>query len=292
MKPLRILVLSLLYLVAALAFCGGGGFAALIAWLRSFNKREQRNLSRNLEHIWQLPPQSAFAQYFAKQVLKSQALIATETLVAAMGWAPVQWEGAEEVGHELQRLEAMGKGAILITAHLGAWELVGQLASKLCTKTFHALAKGSPKPYADLLMEILRKRLGIHTLLTSEAGFHRKLFGALHRGEWLGFVMDQKPAQRRGPVVPFFGQETPFVAGPAQMALKAECPVIAVFGVRLGPRRYKCYSKVLYVPGTEVVPTIDELTATMAREIEAFVKLYPEQWCWEYKRWNFAPPSA
>jgi KDO2-lipid IV(A) lauroyltransferase len=111
------------------------------------------------------------------------------------------------------------------------------------------------------------------------------MLGALRSGATVGFVMDQKPDGRQGPIVPFFGQPTAFVAGPAAMALRCGCPVVAIFCLREGPFRYRLVSETVEVPAGGDAELA--LTARMAATVERVIRDYPEQWTWNYRRWRF-----
>ena len=107
---------------------------------------------------------------------------------------------------------------------------------------------------------------------------------ALRRGESVGFVMDQKPEGRRGPIVDFFGKPTPFVGGPAAIAIKTRCAVLSVFCLREGPMEYRILSRKL-LDGGHKFEDEAKLSQEMAHEIEGVIRAYPEQWLWNYKRW-------
>ena len=72
----------------------------------------------------------------------------------------------------------------------------------------------------------------------------------------------------------------------ATLARRHDCAVISILGAREGPFHYRLVSR-------ELVPTghgeKDEhaLTQLMASEIERVIRLYPEQWSWNYRRWSF-----
>ena len=107
----------------------------------------------------------------------------------------------------------------------------------------------------------------------------------LKAGECLGFVMDQKPEGRIGPSVNFLGQMTEFVSGPAKLAMRQSSPVLAVFCVRTGPHQYRLLQKVV-APADHGIDDETILTQKMADAIEEAIRLYPEQWIWNYKRWR------
>ncbi|MCX6109209.1 MAG: lysophospholipid acyltransferase family protein, partial [Proteobacteria bacterium] len=188
------------------------------------------------------------------------------------------------------------------TAHLGSWELCAYYAQKAASKPLHVLAKPSRSKLLTAFLDVLRGRMGTHVLWTDKKTLLRDMLEALRRREALGFVMDQKPEGRSGPVVPFFGVATEFVFGPEKLARKIGCPVIAIFCVREGPLTYRLLSETLFGPprpagpagpaGPGVDPACAQstadgaVTARCAEAIERVIRAYPEQWTWTYKRWR------
>lgn len=223
---------------------------------------------------------------FIRQVYHSQIIIAFETLLEVLFPGCITFEGMEEFGAEISSLEKNKQGQILVTAHLGSWELVGYLSSRMAQCKFYALAKPSKYKIATEILDRIRSKMKILVLWTSGVSAQKNMIKALKEGSWLGFVMDQKPMGRRGPKVEFWGQKTEFVGGPAQMAIKFKNPIIAVFCVRVGKLRYRIITKKILDIGQEC-SDIQVLTQIMAQEIEHVIKAYPEQWCWNYKRWRF-----
>ena len=127
--------------------------------------------------------------------------------------------------------------------------------------------------------------MGVNVLWTDRKTLLREMLAALKRQESLGFVMDQKPEGRQGPSVDFLGINTEFVSGPATMAVRANCPIIAIFCLRVGRGRYRILSRTILGPNHQQQ---DEklVTEMLAAAISDAIRLYPEQWTWTYKRWR------
>lgn len=251
-----------------------------------FAKRDQEILFANLEHIWDLPRQSTFARSFARQVIASQMHAFFDSLIGIVHPEKITVEGLNHLQQVVRQAEAAGKGQILITGHMGSWELVGSYCAKAAEGPFYALAKSPRSPRAKALLEKVRGWGNCHILWTdNRLQLARSMLEILRNKAWLAFVMDQKPNGRRGPLVQFFGQETPFVAGPATAALQRGCPIIGVFCLRTGMRTYRLLSTPLVGPDCQ--ESLDDLTQLLAAHIENVIRLYPEQWCWNYKRWVF-----
>jgi len=258
----------------------------ILAW--PWMAKERKKLQRNVEQIYQLPPHSSFAQSFSKQVFQHQAVTFLETISSVFNPnCQLEIKNFTALQQTMQQALAAQRGLIVVTGHMGSWELAAQLVAEASQQPFHALAKPSKLPAFTEFLESLRTRMKTKVLWTDRKSILKDMMQVLKDGACLGFVMDQKPEGRVGPAVDFFGLKTEFVSGPAKLALRFKTPVIAVFCMREGPMSYRlCVEAVL--DGNEVA--LDELAATqkMATAIEKVIHQYPEQWVWNYKRWRFA----
>ena len=276
--------------------------AILVSRVRSvLPGRELSWMHDNLKQIYGLPSHSFFAKKFRHQVFYHQVISVLETIRCIHRPHLARWEGLTEFQKNVQRYEAAGavgdgeiparRGQVLITGHVGCWELVGWWAAQFSQQSFYALAKPARSKVLTEGLEALRKKMGIHVLWTGQKTIQRQMLKALAKGGWLGFVMDQKPAGRIGPRVRFMGHPTEFVAGPAKMATRSGLPVLGVFCLRLAPMRYRlvCHE---VAPGGHEITDSDEMTQMMADELSRVIRAYPEQWCWNYKRWIFNKVSS
>ncbi len=249
-------------------------------------KRDSRLIEANVARVYKLPPHSVFTRDFKRQVFRSQALIALETFKHLFSPKPlVKFHGREILKATLAKVGASGNGLIFVTAHHGSWEFVASEIALATGKTFVALAKPSKVPEFTEVLSQLRGRGNTRVLLTDSKNLLRDMMKTLKDNGNLGFVMDQKPEGRVGPIVDFLGQPTEFVTGPAKLAKRHSSPVIALFCIRTAPWEYRIEFELVLEPeqtqGEEQV-----LTQKMASAITRSIELYPEQWIWNYKRWR------
>lgn len=249
--------------------------------------KKLRVLDQNLSEILNLPAHSGPARTFRRQVLHSQALIALEAIKGATRPDRIEVVGLPELASAMESLESQGRGQIMISAHLGNWELIAQKSAELTGKTYHALAKPARFRFVTKALDWQRSRMKIKVLWTEQKTLLRQMLIALQNGHWVSFVMDQKPQNRQGPEVTFFGHRLAFVSGPAAMSLRSGVPIMAVFCVRIGPSKYRMISQAIDLSTIE--PTPEAVSQVLATAIESAIKLYPEQWCWNYRRWKFPP---
>jgi KDO2-lipid IV(A) lauroyltransferase len=261
--------------------------ASVLVWItKPFTRKDRRRLDENIHRVLGLPPESYFSSMFARQVMYLQALCALETLKAVFKPELLEVTGFEEFCALVAKAEKAGKGHIIVTAHLGSWELCAYFGAKAAKRPFQVLAKPSRSRVVTKALDKLRLRMGTKVLWTDKKSILREMLLAIKKAESIGFVMDQKPEGRKGPLVDFYGLPTEFVGGPASLAIKTGCAVISLFCVRTGPMEFRLLAK--EIAAAEHGET-DEvaLTQRMAAVIEQAIRLYPEQWTWTYKRWRF-----
>lgn len=248
-------------------------------------RKEAQKTFANIHLIYSLPPRSAFAKSFVRQVLRNQFIIFMENLKVGMLGTKVTIDGEEEFASTIASACTEGKGLIVTTSHLGSWEMFGMLSARHFPHHFHALAKPGHNPDVNRFIERNREKMGMRVLWTNRQSLLKDMMTALHNRECVGFVMDQKSKSRKGHLFQFFGHEAEFVKGPAAMAIRCGTPVLSGYCVRTGPLRYRVGYKLF--SSTEVAAAGElELTRLLVEQMESSIRMYPEQWTWNYKRWK------
>ena len=260
--------------------------ANVLADLYRFGARRERAiLFENLERVRGLPSQGTEARSFAKRLFRNQVLCTLEAVRGIGRPEEIVVEGLGNLRGAFERAEEAGAGQLLLTAHLGSWELIGVFMAKVLEGRFYELAKPARNPAVSRFLASLRHEAGCDVLWTDRRSLLKSMLGVLKAGDTLGFAMDQKPGMG-GHTVPFFGQPTDFVGGPAAMAARTQCAVIAVFCVRTGDFQYRLFVDEL-LDSQHGESDRDELTARFAVAIEAGINQAPDQWPWNYRRWRF-----
>jgi KDO2-lipid IV(A) lauroyltransferase len=191
----------------------------------------------------------------------------------------------------LTRVLDTGRGAIVLTGHMGAWQIAPFLmAKKAMPPVTMAMAE---EPNAKLGAFEAQFRAKFRIVYTTRSPFATlELAQVLRRGELVGMQIDRHLG---GPhvMLPFCGVPAPFPLGPATLARATGCPIVPVFMVSDGDRRRCTFH---YEPAIEVARTRDrdaDVRAATARAVEAYeryVRRYPEQWFNFYDFWK--PPSG
>jgi len=184
----------------------------------------------------------------------------------------------------LETVRRRGRGAVLVTGHLGCWEL---LAATLAARGYPLLALARPlrEPRLEAALHAHRERMGIRTL-SSEAlplGALRHLRG----GGFLGVLADQRVKQG-GHTVTFLGQETRMAEGPVRLAQAAGAPLVPL-GIHRGPDHRHT---IRMLPPIDPEGDARERTQQVADALGRLIREAPEQWVWIHPRWEEMPSAA
>ncbi|MFN2531663.1 MAG: lysophospholipid acyltransferase family protein [Pyrinomonadaceae bacterium] len=193
--------------------------------------------------------------------------------------------------HYLTDAKAQGRGVILFTGHLGAWELTSFAHSVLETP-FNFVVRRVDNPLIERLVEQLRSKYGNRTLDKLTAA--RTMVKTLRSGDVLGLLIDLNTLHDEAIFVDFFGVPAATNFMIAKLALRTGSPIVPAFAP-WDARKKKFLVRVL--PPIEVEANCNEdtdvlrLTAAMSRVMEDIIRQYPEQWLWIHKRWKTRRPG-
>ncbi len=183
---------------------------------------------------------------------------------------------------------ARGKGVLLLTPHLGAWELAGLYVSSIAPTT--AMYKPPRHPEMERFYNDARERLGAR-LVPADASGVRALHRALRQGEVAGVLPDQDPGRGSGVFVPFFGVLANTTTLVAKLARKTGAPVVLTWAERLeGGAGFRIHYVEPAMPELAGDDTEAAVRATN-RELERLIRGAPRQYLWSYKRFRYRPPG-
>ena len=199
------------------------------------------------------------------------------------GW--IRYDGLE---HYLAA-EAMGRGVLVLTGHLGAWEL---------SSFYHSLMG---HPMGMVIRRLDNRKLdeyvnGIRCMhgnrVLHKDDFARGLLKAVHEGSSVGILMDTNMTPPQGEFVKFFGITACTASGLSRVALKTGAAVLPGFMLwEAAERKYVLhFGPQLHFNETED-SELDLLAATQQCNdvLEAWIRRYPDQWLWIHRRWKTRP---
>jgi KDO2-lipid IV(A) lauroyltransferase len=199
----------------------------------------------------------------------------------------IRYEGLENY---LQARE-QGKGVLVLTGHLGAWEL-SSFYHSLMGYPMGMVIRRLDNPLVDEFVNRIRCLHGNRVVHKDD--FARGLIASMRAGETVGILMDTNMTPPQGVFVPFFGVQACTASGMARIALKTGAAVVP--GFLLWEEREQQYV-LRFGEQLELIrtaaPEADTVanTALFTAVIERYVRQYPEQWLWMHRRWKTRPPG-
>jgi KDO2-lipid IV(A) lauroyltransferase len=205
-------------------------------------------------------------------------------------------ENAREVAtydgfENYETARAAGLGVLLLTGHLGAWE-IGSFVHSIFGNPIKIVVRRLDNEKIDQLVEQYRTLHGNETFAKED--FARGLLAAMKAGETVGILMDTNMTPPQGVFVDYFGVPACTAAGVARVALRSGAAVVPAFTI--WDKTLKKY-RVRFDPALELVSTGDDdadaiaNTALFTRIIQDYATRYPEQWLWVHRRWKTRPPG-
>lgn len=201
-----------------------------------------------------------------------------------------------------------GGPCILISGHVGNWELIGYSIS-LLGFPMHAVYRPLDVKPLDLWVRETRERQGL--TLVSKFGAVRALPPVLAAGQPIGLVADQNGGDR-GVFTPFFGRLASTYKSIGILAMQSKARIICGYARRLRPdepdpdggldrndpfrtgqssMRYKAEVVDTFGPEAWVghPDPLYYLTARYRRAMEVMVRKSPEQYLWMHRIWRSRP---
>ncbi len=196
----------------------------------------------------------------------------------------VKWDGAEFFEAAMQA----GKGIIIMSPHLGAWEIGAQAIAEKFGPTHGpmiALFRPARKAWLEPLVANARTRPYLNSAPTSLAGV-RTLIRALRNGGYTAILPDQVPPLGQGVWAPFFGRDVYTMTLLAKLAQQTGAQVIMTWCERLPLGQGFCMHMrpfdALEMKDATVSP--EAAAAAVNRGVERMVLDAPGQYMWGYAR--------
>ena len=199
----------------------------------------------------------------------------------------IECEGLEH----LDAARANGRGVILFTGHVGAWELTS-FGLSLFGRPLSFLVRRIDNSRVEPLVERVRTRLGNRTIDKRSAA--REMLQVLQTGGTLGILVDLNTQEREGIFVDFFGVKASTTFLVAKLALRTNSEVLPVFAPwNREQQRFllKVDEPLKIVRSGKEEEDVRRLTQALASVVEKYVRRYPDQWLWIHRRWKTRPPG-
>jgi lauroyl/myristoyl acyltransferase len=253
-----------------------------VGWFPAEQARVRANVARVRPRASAAEREALVTEIFRHFAVCFADLISTNRREARPDRLVTRIDGDE---HLLAAL-AEGRGLVLVTAHLGNWELGGRLLAARLGRPTHVIVAAEADPRVERFLRggpapVRFVRRGDPTAMVP-------LVSALRRGEIVALQGDRALGTRGDALVEFFGAPAPFPLGPFVLGRAGGVPVVPAFCL-LGPDlRYT----VVMEPAIHVAAGGE--TAALAQWVavlESMIRRAPEQWFNFFDVWSAAPAS-
>lgn len=199
--------------------------------------------------------------------------------------------------HLLKPLQA-GKGVILLTGHLGNWELMGgTLAHHLGRSGFQleVVAKALRQPVLQRLLAARRHDLDIGLILRGSQASLEQLQARLQEPRVVAMLVDHD-TRAPGMMVPFLDRLAHTVSGPIVLAAATGLPVVMVYSEWMSEGQWQVRLEPLVLPplpsrchvdhAPSLGPWLQEALRAMNEQLGAAIRRQPADWTWMHARWR------
>ncbi len=261
-----------------------GRFFGRLSWW--FSKKQAHFSKTNIQHC--LPDWSQQR----RDKLARSSLISAGELIAELS-ATWLWPAEKvlnlpleiENHHFLKEAYEKKNGVLLLSPHLGNWEMLLPLLSR--EFEIAAMYKPPRMKALDDLIRAVREKDGAEVFPANSSGI-RSILKAVKKGKLTLLLPDQEPAANAGIFTSFFNQPAWTMTLPAKILQKTHCEILFGFVVREN-KGFKLIFRRL--ADTNYEQSVEQITEQINQGMEKLILEYPEQYQWSYKRFYIQPDN-
>jgi len=185
---------------------------------------------------------------------------------------------------------ALGRGLMVVTGHLGNWELGGSYVAARGIP-LEAVARRMENPLFDAYLNETRRRIGMTVIHDADAV--RRVPRAMREHHAVAFLVDQGAVGLASTWVPFFGRYAKTPRGPAVFALRLKTPLLFACALRQPDGRFVIHFEPVPIETTGTLDAdVDRIVASYTSTLERWVRRAPEQYFWHHRRWKHQRPGT
>lgn len=187
----------------------------------------------------------------------------------------------------LRKITALHKGGILLSAHIGNWDVAGHLFKRLETPINIVLYDGEHEQIKEYLKSVTGKRNVNLIIIKNDLSHIYAISEALTNNELVCMHADRYIEGNKTLSADFLGEKARFPMGPFLLAAKFKVPVSFVFAVKESKLHYHFFaSEIKEYKAANKDAVMQEILNDYAAEMEKKLKQYPEQWFNYYNFWH------
>ncbi len=187
----------------------------------------------------------------------------------------------------LRNIAGLQKGGILLSAHIGNWDIAGHLLNRLNTRIHIVIFDGEYQKIKEYLDSVTGERAVNVIVIKNDLSHIYAIDDAFKNNELVCMHADRFIDGNKTLSTNFLGEKARFPMGPFLLAAKFKVPVSFVFAVKKTNLHYHFFaSNIKNYEHLDRGVVMQEMLNDFAGEMEIKVKQYPEQWFNYYNFWK------
>lgn len=184
----------------------------------------------------------------------------------------------------LRRFVREKKGAIILSAHFGNWELLAHYIS-MQGLPMNVIARRVRMDWLEAFLAGIRKKNNVNVIYRDASA--KEIVDLLRNGEFVGIMPDQDMDSVSGVFVDFFGKSAWTPSGPAVLNLLTGVSIVPCFLARRSfGHEFLIEDPIELIKTGDRKKDIKENTQRYTKIIEDYIKRFPEHWVWFHDRWK------
>lgn len=230
-----------------------------------------------------------FGKKQAGKLIKQNLLTFGQTLIdkiAVLAGLGTELSFTHEGVEHIEQLVKDGKGGILLSAHLGNWEVAGHLLKRVEAPINIVMYDGEAEQIKQYMEQFDSKRSFNIIFIREDLSHIYEMSAALNRNELICLHGDRYRPGNRTMAHKFLGEEALFPAGPFILASKLKAPVCFVFAFKETNFHYHFYAKPGKIYDGRGMVGMEKMLDEYTEEVERMLKKYPSQWFNYFDFWK------
>ena len=249
------------------------------AYFVFFSPKSTYSIYQFFRKVFQYSKLKSFLKIFRNYYIFGQTLI---DKVAMMAGIVKQYTFEFDGEEHLRAMVENGTGGMLISAHVGNWEIAGHMLQRLNCKVNVVMYEAEHESLKKYMNSVTGKKYVNVIVMRSDMSHIFEISAALKNKELICIHGDRFVTGAKVIPTKFFGEKAFFPSGPFYMASKFDVPYAFVFAMKERSTHYHLYS----TPQKKCTEGVQKMVEEYAAELEKMVLKYPEQWFNYYDFWT------
>ena len=187
----------------------------------------------------------------------------------------------------LRKIADLNKGGLLLSAHLGNWDIAGHFLKRLNTKINIVMYDGEHQQIKDYLEKVTGKRNMNIIVIKNDISHIYAINEAFKKNELVCMHADRFVEGNKSITREFLGEPARFPVGPFVLAATFKVPVSYVFAFKETKSHYHLFASELkeYNASTKD-EVMQQILTDFVQQMETKARQYPEQWFNYYNFWK------